>query len=801
LSELAPPPRPRAPARILNVIPWPVFGGAHNEALRIGDNAPRDEWSILVLLPPEADRAAGRFEAKGVAVRRLPMARLRRTVAPGFWLTYPLRFATDVFRLMRIIRRERIDLVEGSSVNLQGALAALLTGTACVWRLADITAPSPLRRFVAAVLPYLADEILVNGNATRGAYPGLEQSRVPVISYFPMIDDLAFRPDPREKANPAIALVGTVANINPDKGIDLFVEAAGRLAHHQGVNFLVIGAEHDSHRGYARRVQDLATELAISDRITFVGEQSDVASWMRRMDVFVISSRREGTTTTAIEAMASGLAIVATDVGAVHEVIEDGRTGHLVPPGDPEAMATTIAELLDDPERRAQLGTQARREFERRFSTSDLLASRLATYTRVLARRQDLAVSRSRGSGTRPKVPGKAVSNALESGPTRRQTTAPGRRPRVVFIIQAPTPYTTAIMSALDRRVSLHVVYMRRPGRRPDSAWVGFRDPWGSEPSFEHSFYPSVQVHIRSQDFLTHAWVGISALLTRVRPDVVVMDGWGQFVVEPLIWSRVFQRRVVLWAETHARSGIVRGPFSNLLRRRMFRAVHSVITNGRLATEFAVSLGADPARIVTSCLPSAAVMDIAPRTAVEEPAGARFLFVGRLTASKRPTLALNAFSRISGELPGATLTFVGDGPEAARTLAAAAPHNGRVRLLGRMEGSALDATYAEHDILVAPFVREVWGLVLNEALAAGLFVIASDEVGSAATLLNDQSGIIVPPDDPQALANAMRVAADRLDRSDEARSMRQAQVANCTPERFADDLVRAIEIAIGGTSR
>jgi glycosyltransferase involved in cell wall biosynthesis len=388
------------------------------------------------------------------------------------------------------------------------------------------------------------------------------------------------------------------------------------------------------------------------------------------------------------------------------------------------------------------------------------------------------------------------LAAAVSASASARSRTVPDvYRPRVVFIIQAPTPYTTAIMSALNRQVDLHVVYMRRPGRRPDNAWVGFRDPWGTAPEYEHSFHPSLQIHIRRQDFLTHAWIGISVLLTRIRPDVVVIDGWGQFVVEPLIWSRMFRRRVVLWGETHARSGIVRSPFSNQLRRRVFRAVHSVITNGRLATEYAVALGADSSRIVTSCLPSAIAASLEP-TPIDESTGARFLFVGRLTASKRPLLALSAFRQILREIPGVTLTFVGDGLEEDRTLAAAASMSGRVRFLGRVEGPELGAIYAEHDVLVAPFVREVWGLVVNEALAAGLFVIASDAVGSAVTLVDQQTGIIVAPDDEEALVNAMRAASDRLDRSQEARSRRAARVADCTPARFADDIVRAIDIAM-----
>jgi glycosyltransferase involved in cell wall biosynthesis len=364
-----------------------VFGGAHNEALVVGSRAPRDKWFVMAALQPGSGQSARRFEAGNIPVRWLALTRLRRTASPLFWSAFPFRFVADVCRLVRLIRRERIDLVEGASVNLQSAVAARLAGTACVWRLVDISAPSPVRRLVALVVPYLADEILVNGRATMEAYPGLRRSRVPVGVYYPMIDEGAFGPRTLEQEHADAAVVGTVANINPDKGIDVFVEAAGMLAERTDVRFVVVGAEHETHRAYAIRARARATEIGIGQRLAFVGEQTDVAEWLRRMDVFVISSRREGTTTTAIEAMASGLPIVATDVGAIHEVIEDGRTGLLATSDDPAALARCIGELLDSPVRRASLGSAARRAYERRFSTARLLASRLGVYSRVLARR------------------------------------------------------------------------------------------------------------------------------------------------------------------------------------------------------------------------------------------------------------------------------------------------------------------------------------------------------------------------------------------------------------------------------
>ena len=248
----------------------------------IGSHAPHELWSVIALLPPGAETAERRFEAKGVAVRSMPLARLRRTSSPTYWLTYPINVVADIVRLVRLIRRERIDVVEGSSANIQAALAARVAGAPCIWRLVDITVPSPLRRLIALVLPYLADEILVNGRATVEAYPGLGRSRVPVTVYYPMVDEGSFGPRSTPGASRGDLVVGTVANINPDKGIDLFVEACGLLAERDHVRFVVVGAEHETHRAYASRARSRAEELGLTERLTFVGEQEDVAAWLQR---------------------------------------------------------------------------------------------------------------------------------------------------------------------------------------------------------------------------------------------------------------------------------------------------------------------------------------------------------------------------------------------------------------------------------------------------------------------------------------------------------------------------------------
>jgi glycosyltransferase involved in cell wall biosynthesis len=197
---------------------------------------------------------------------------------------------------------------------------------------------------------------------------------------------------------------------------------------------------------------------------------------------------------------------------------------------------------------------------------------------------------------------------------------------------------------------------------------------------------------------------------------------------------------------------------------------------------------------VTSRLPSYLTKnaDPCPARAV---GGPHFLFVGRLTARKRPVEVVEAFGLTHTRLVESTLTVVGDGPLILEVQAAARRVGKAVRVLGRREGAELTETYRECDVLVLPARREVWGLVVNEALAHGLFVITSDEVGSAYDLVTPETGVMVSANDLRALVPAL-VDTEGVDRSEATRRRRAEVVAACTPERMATDWAHATELAL-----
>jgi glycosyltransferase involved in cell wall biosynthesis/ribosomal protein S18 acetylase RimI-like enzyme len=201
-------------------------------------------------------------------------------------------------------------------------------------------------------------------------------------------------------------LVGVVGRLVREKGIDDVVAAAERLrGHTPEITFVVVG-EADPARPDSMTASD--RERAESVGVRFAGFRGDVHRLYRGMDVFVLASRREGFPRAAMEAAASGLPVVATDVRGCRQVVQHGVTGLLVPPRDPDALARAVADLADDARLRARLGAAAARRARYEFDQQRVIATTLDTYARLLpgdasiAGRMRRAVDASPVGGPRP---------------------------------------------------------------------------------------------------------------------------------------------------------------------------------------------------------------------------------------------------------------------------------------------------------------------------------------------------------------------------------------------------------------
>lgn len=214
------------------------------------------------------------------------------------------------------------------------------------------TAWSLLRRIT---YPF-ADRVVVQTRGAASRFPWLR--RPPAIVANPV-------PAPPESALPEVPdppRIVAMGRLTLQKGFDLLLRAVALLpGRHAGLEIVLAGAGPE---GPALR--RLADELALGDRLRLPGNVEDPGGLLRSATLFVLSSRYEGFPNVLLEAMAEGVAVVATDCpSGPSEIVEDGRNGLLVPSEDPGALAAAIARLLDDTALRARLGAEARKVRER----------------------------------------------------------------------------------------------------------------------------------------------------------------------------------------------------------------------------------------------------------------------------------------------------------------------------------------------------------------------------------------------------------------------------------------------------
>jgi glycosyltransferase involved in cell wall biosynthesis len=185
--------------------------------------------------------------------------------------------------------------------------------------------------------------------------------------------------------------VTTVGRLTAIKQHALFLEMASRLAHGSERFLFVIAGDGELRKDLETR----ARELGIADRVRFLGWRGDLQTIYGATDVFVLTSRNEGTPVALIEAMAAGVASVSTDVGGVRDVITGPDVGLLAPSEDAEALADAVMSLAHDPVRRTEVGRAARASVRERFHGRRLLHDIKILYCDLLGIRGTIAPERT----------------------------------------------------------------------------------------------------------------------------------------------------------------------------------------------------------------------------------------------------------------------------------------------------------------------------------------------------------------------------------------------------------------------
>jgi glycosyltransferase involved in cell wall biosynthesis len=189
----------------------------------------------------------------------------------------------------------------------------------------------------------------------------------------------------------AAPLLGTVANLFPRKGYEVMCRALSRLRDRRpDVQYLIVGA---GNREYEQTLRTLVRSLGLEGHVHFAGFQEPVYPALAAMDIYVHPAVMEGFGIALLEAMAMAKPVVATTTGGIPDIVVHEETGLLVAPGDPEALASAIGSLLDDPHCRELFGKNGRRRVETLFTVDAMMSKLSACYEGILKERRPMARS------------------------------------------------------------------------------------------------------------------------------------------------------------------------------------------------------------------------------------------------------------------------------------------------------------------------------------------------------------------------------------------------------------------------
>jgi glycosyltransferase involved in cell wall biosynthesis len=312
--------------------------------------------------------------------------------------------AAYIWKLARFIRRNDVDVVHTNSLkaDLIGGIAGRLAGRPVIWHVRDridedYLPPSVVRIF-RLLSRWVPQFVITNSAATlRSLYPDTTPAGSVPFSIRPgersaVVHDGTPWPFPaaRTAARNGLVRIGLIGRISPWKGQLIFLQAAARVRQNfPNARFFIVGSALFGEAEYDRKVRALTESLGISDVVTFTGFRKDVQNAIADMDLIVHASiTGEPFGQVIIEGMAAGKPIIATDGGGVPEIVEDGKTGILVPMGDVQAMADAISRMLADPALAAEMGARGRERVRDHFTIERKARKVEALYQERFAKRQ-----------------------------------------------------------------------------------------------------------------------------------------------------------------------------------------------------------------------------------------------------------------------------------------------------------------------------------------------------------------------------------------------------------------------------
>jgi hypothetical protein len=368
--------------------PYPSrMGGSQQVTLALVRHLPEFGYHPVVFAPGEgafveAARRSGievqiclpgpRWQVEGTAAR------------PSKWLSFAIAVELEQYwRALRdVVRASRISLLHCADVRgvVMAAPAARMAAMPCIWHVHSAPRGTSMR-LLGPVLAAASAHLLFVSQAAAD-YWGLPRWMLGSSAIVPNGLEPPTTPGKRERSEPGTLLVA--GSLSAVKGQDILIRAMPEILRHcPGARCLIAGKDWGDGR-FANQLESLVGENGLHSSVEFLGQRQDIPELIERSACVIVPSRSETFGMVALEAMAQSRPVIASRTGGLPEIVEDGRTGLLVAPDDPQSLAQAVIRVLEDPGFARQLGRHGHERWLQHFTVRAMTERTARFYDRLL---------------------------------------------------------------------------------------------------------------------------------------------------------------------------------------------------------------------------------------------------------------------------------------------------------------------------------------------------------------------------------------------------------------------------------
>jgi len=370
--------------KVLFVITKSNFGGAQRYVYDLASSLSKDRFEAVVAFGGTGTpgSSAGKLEAmlKKAGIRTIFIQNFARDI-------FIFKEFLALFELMSLFRKEKPDIIHlnSSKAGGLGALAGRLTlipnivYTSHGWAYNEpVSGVTKLFRWTAALATvFLCHKIISVSHFDMTHAPlGIKATAIHNgVAEFNFLPQGEARKELSERASvPDEAfIIGTIAELHPSKGLATLITSAVTL---EGTQIIIMG------EGQLRAsLEALIRKHGLESRVHLLGFIDNAPTLLKAFDVFVLPSQKEGLGYVLLEAGSAGLPVIATTVGGIPEIIDDGISGTLITPNDPTGLAKAIQELIENPNTRRSYGETLQSKVARDFSLAEMVEKTVHIYT------------------------------------------------------------------------------------------------------------------------------------------------------------------------------------------------------------------------------------------------------------------------------------------------------------------------------------------------------------------------------------------------------------------------------------